>query len=333
MARYATPSWFTRFWFWEGVFMINVVELDERINKCLSILEENPRSRIFAALAEAYRRRGDVGRAFSVCKNGLRIHPDYGAAHVVMSKLYLHQNMTAQALEAVEQAIKLDGPSRSSDILLAEIHLVSGAYAQAKQILDGLARDGGSDPVVAEQRKRLKAAMRSKQVIAPPTAARDRAEAETAPSATTPGGPHGPETETRNTCTDPMEAASVLMQIPGMSYSAVYRQDGALLASRGELSAHTPIEAGQLLQPFNEIEQLVGARGWGSLNAVRVEGPRGHWGILAAENSIVVIIGTARLNYTAALRKAAQCLGQLAAVHANDVKSVMPEDTPERVPH
>ena len=68
--------------------MISVAELDERIERCLTILADNPHSQVFAALAEAYRRRGDLGRAFSVCKNGLKHHPDYAPAHIVMAKHY-----------------------------------------------------------------------------------------------------------------------------------------------------------------------------------------------------------------------------------------------------
>ena len=73
--------------------MINAVEIDERIGKCQKILDVDPNSQIFAALAEAYRKKGELEKAFRVCQNGLRIHPSYGSAHVVMAKINLDRGL------------------------------------------------------------------------------------------------------------------------------------------------------------------------------------------------------------------------------------------------
>ena len=114
--------------------MLNIAELDERIEKCLSILEGNPRSQVFAALADAYRKRGEFGRAFSVCKGGLRQHDDYAPAYIVLAKLYQHQNMHDEALSAVRRAIDIDGATRASDFLEAEVLIAMGDAPGAKKI-------------------------------------------------------------------------------------------------------------------------------------------------------------------------------------------------------
>ena len=44
--------------------MVDRSDIDERIEKCNKILDENPSSQIFAALAEAYRKKGDLEKAF-----------------------------------------------------------------------------------------------------------------------------------------------------------------------------------------------------------------------------------------------------------------------------
>ena len=65
--------------------MVDLVEIEDRISKCNKLLDANPNSQIFAALAEAYRKKGELDQAFRVCQSGLRIHPNYGSAHMVMT--------------------------------------------------------------------------------------------------------------------------------------------------------------------------------------------------------------------------------------------------------
>ena len=312
--------------------MINVVELDERINKCLSILEENPRSRIFAALAEAYRRRGDVGKAFSVCKNGLRIHPDYGAAYVVMAKLYLHQNMADQAQRAVEHAIELDGPSRSSDVLLAEIHMMLGECKKAREILDRLARDGGEDSVVRDLRKRLKDAVRRNDLAPPLAASGDLTSPEPTVHETRVRRDAPVETEMKGVCADPGQAVAELVRFPGAAYCAIYGREGTLLAVQSKPGVDFGPNQPVIMATYLEIDQLVNRKGWGSLSALRIEDSRGQWGFLTEQNLVAVILGTARLGYAGVSRKAMQYLRQLAGWWTSRIESALPEGRTERVP-
>lgn len=308
--------------------MINVVELDERINKCLSILEENPRSRIFAALAEAYRRRGDVGRAFSICKNGLRIHADYGAAHVVVAKLYLHQNMVKQARMSAERAIELDGPSRSSDLLLAEIHLASGAYPEVWKILNRFTRKGGEDKAVTSLRERLKNATQSGGVALPAASSQPVPTSLPDPPADVP-----PPADRKTVCTDPAQVVTEMMAVPRMTYVALYANDGTLLASHGDTGAGAEANGSDMNSTFVEIDRLLEADGWGRLSTIRIEDQQNQWGILGSEGMVAVIRGTARLGYAAALRKLTQCLYQIAAHRANEPNSAALTNEAEHLPH
>lgn len=138
--------------------MITVAELDERIERCLAILADNPHSQVFAALAEAYRRRGDFGRAFSVCKSGLKHHPDYAPAYIVLAKLYIHQRMLDDAQAAIHRAIELDGQTRSTDMLEAEVHLATGDLDAARPIIDRLHRSEPRNPAVIDLVRTLKSA-------------------------------------------------------------------------------------------------------------------------------------------------------------------------------
>lgn len=52
-------------------------------------MEEDPRSRVFAPLAEAYRKVGLLENAFNVLKKGLRYNPDYLLGYLTLAQCYL----------------------------------------------------------------------------------------------------------------------------------------------------------------------------------------------------------------------------------------------------
>ncbi len=132
-------------------------ELDERIGKCQKILDADPNSQIFAALAEAFRKKGELDRAFRVCQAGLRIHPSYAAAHVVMAKINLDRGLYDWAEAEAKKAIDLEGTSRATELLLAEVYIYRGEFPQAIKLLSRLA---DADPDNEQIQKLLDIAQR-----------------------------------------------------------------------------------------------------------------------------------------------------------------------------
>jgi predicted regulator of Ras-like GTPase activity (Roadblock/LC7/MglB family) len=128
--------------------MSQSAELDDRIAKCNRILEENPNSQIFAALAEAYRKKGDLDKAFRACQNGLRVHPNYGSAHMVMAKINFDKGLYDWAEIEVNKAIELEGVSQAAELLLAEIYLYRGEAGKAVKILNRLSAADKNNPQV-----------------------------------------------------------------------------------------------------------------------------------------------------------------------------------------
>ena len=51
-------------------------------------LADDPRSRSFAPLAEAYRKVGLIDKAFDVLKKGLRYNPDYLLGYLTLAQCY-----------------------------------------------------------------------------------------------------------------------------------------------------------------------------------------------------------------------------------------------------
>lgn len=128
--------------------MIDVSDIDERIAKCNKILDENPSSQIFAALAEAYRKKGDLDKAFRICQNGLKVHPNYGSAHLVMAKINLDKGMYDWAETEVQKAVELDGSTRVTELLLSEIYIYKGEFNKACRMLEALFQaDPGNEQI------------------------------------------------------------------------------------------------------------------------------------------------------------------------------------------
>ncbi len=132
--------------------MTAVLEVTDRIEKCQKILETDPNSQIFAALAEAYRKNGELDKAFRVCQSGLKVHPSYASAHVVMAKINLDRGLYDWAEAEVRKAVDIEGPSRAADLLLAEIQIYKGEFDAASRLLRQLCQ---SDPRNEQIRKLL----------------------------------------------------------------------------------------------------------------------------------------------------------------------------------
>ncbi|MEW6413460.1 MAG: roadblock/LC7 domain-containing protein [Candidatus Zixiibacteriota bacterium] len=140
--------------------MISAVEIDDRINKCQKILDVDPNSQIFAALAEAYRKKGELEKAFRICQNGLKIHPSYGSAHVVMAKINLDRGLYDWAEIEANKAAEIDGVTRTIELLLAEIYIYKGEFQQAVKLLRKLTE---ADPQNDQIKRLLEIALKIPQ--------------------------------------------------------------------------------------------------------------------------------------------------------------------------
>lgn len=128
--------------------MIDTIELDDRIAKCEKILAADSGSQIFAALADAYRKKGDLSKAREICLRGLEIHPNYSSARVVMAKIHLSEGNYMAAKQELDKAIDGSGRSRAIDILEAEILIRLGKISESAVILERLHASDPEDELV-----------------------------------------------------------------------------------------------------------------------------------------------------------------------------------------
>ncbi len=112
--------------------------LDQRISTCQRLLAQNPNSTIFASLADAYRKKGMLDKAHKVCEAGLKVHPHYGLAHLVMAKISLDMNLLDEAEYEVDWVGNHDLPQGTVSLLRASLLLKRGRINQAREMLKEL---------------------------------------------------------------------------------------------------------------------------------------------------------------------------------------------------
>jgi len=134
-------------------------QLEDRIAKCDQILSRNPDSLVFAALSDAYCKKGELARAFHVCSRGLKLHPHYGPGHLVMARINMERGMYSEAERELALAVQSDGKTRGTELLLAQILIRKGQTKEAGKLLEKLRITDPENPVVAEleEAKKLKA--------------------------------------------------------------------------------------------------------------------------------------------------------------------------------
>lgn len=104
----------------------------EAIEQYEKLLEKDPASRVFAALADAYREIGRLLDAEKLASVGVRRHPNYVGGYLALARIFLSTQRAAQAEGLLKQAVQL-----SPENLLA-YQLLAQAYLDLKQPTEAL---------------------------------------------------------------------------------------------------------------------------------------------------------------------------------------------------
>jgi tetratricopeptide (TPR) repeat protein len=93
--------------------------------------QEDPSSRVFAPLAEAYRKAGLFDEAIEICKDGLRIHPHFIGGRVALARAFFDKRYYEEVVKELEPVV-MDAPDNLiAQRLLADSYLILGRIAQA----------------------------------------------------------------------------------------------------------------------------------------------------------------------------------------------------------
>lgn len=90
-----------------------------------------PESRIFAPLADAYRKAGRVEEAIELCEKGLARYPEYASAHVILGKCFYDKGATERSRAEFEKVMELDPENMVALKFMGDILLAEGKRADA----------------------------------------------------------------------------------------------------------------------------------------------------------------------------------------------------------
>lgn len=93
--------------------------------------QEDPTSRVFAPLAEAYRRLGRVDEAILICQEGLEHHPDFYGGRVALAKCYFDKKNFSLAKAELERVVNAVPENLLAQRLLGEVHLMQNNRREA----------------------------------------------------------------------------------------------------------------------------------------------------------------------------------------------------------
>lgn len=119
--------------------------------------QEDPSSRIFAPLAEAYRKAGLVEEAIEIARDGLRVHPSFVGGRVALARALFDKKFYEEVIEELKGVVQDVPDNLVAQRLTAESHLMLGRIAEAlgayKMLLYFAPQDAETAQLVQELEK------------------------------------------------------------------------------------------------------------------------------------------------------------------------------------
>jgi tetratricopeptide (TPR) repeat protein len=95
----------------------------ELIEKYQILLQKDPKSQVFAPLAEAYRKMGLVEEAFRIAVRGVQFNPNFPGGRIALAKVFIDRDNLPSAIEELEKAVNQSADNILAHSLLGECYL------------------------------------------------------------------------------------------------------------------------------------------------------------------------------------------------------------------
>jgi len=289
--------------------MKSTYAIEDRIIKCQRILDENPNSQIFAALAESFRKKGEIDKAFRICHNGLKIHPSYAPAHVVMAKINLDRGLYDWAEVEAKKAIEIEGSNRTNDLLMAEIHIYKGEFKKAIRLLSKL---NETEPDNLQIKKLLEIAQRipeeNKQIFEP----EKKAVAPLKPKEEDLAEYHEEtiiQTSTQAKLTE-KDLVRLGIGIPEFDGVIIVNNEGLVIESEWTLDSEEAEVSATLAQAADMMNQELMQSCFGAFQATQIEANNYFYFIKRVDVGLVIFISSDQTNLGSARMKIDHLLGR-----------------------
>lgn len=106
-------------------------EMSSFVERYQLLYEKDPRSKVFAPLAEAYRKMGLLDEAIDLASRGVQDHPHFASGRVALGKCYVQKGKFLEAAEQLKIAGELSPENLLAHQLLAECYVRLGKPVEA----------------------------------------------------------------------------------------------------------------------------------------------------------------------------------------------------------
>jgi tetratricopeptide (TPR) repeat protein len=101
------------------------------IYKYLKKYQDDPSSRVFAPLAEAYRKAGLINEAVKIAREGTKVHPTFMGGRVALARALFDQRQFQEVIDELSEIVQDIPDNLVAQRLLAESYLILGEVAPA----------------------------------------------------------------------------------------------------------------------------------------------------------------------------------------------------------
>lgn len=119
--------------------------------------QDDPTSRVFAPLAEAYRKAGMIDEAIEVSREGLRVHPRFIGGRVALARALFDKKLYEEVIQELGPIIHDAPDNLIAQKLLAESFLMVGRVTEALGCYKMLLYYTPTDPEMARLVQELEA--------------------------------------------------------------------------------------------------------------------------------------------------------------------------------
>jgi len=107
------------------------LRLPPEIERYYEKWRKDPTSKVFAQLADAYRKIGMLDEAIDVCLQGLKVQPSYVSARMVLARAYLEKGLEAEGEHELLEVLKGDPNNILACRMLADLLYRKGRKQEA----------------------------------------------------------------------------------------------------------------------------------------------------------------------------------------------------------
>jgi tetratricopeptide (TPR) repeat protein len=136
-----------------------------QIYEYLKRYQEDPTSRVFAPLAESYRKAGLVDEAITIAREGLRIHPSFIGGRVALARALFDKKLYNEVIDELAKVVEDVPDNLVAQRLIAESYLMSGRVSEALGAYKMLLYFSPSDEETAKMVQELEAQAYEKGVL------------------------------------------------------------------------------------------------------------------------------------------------------------------------